>query len=61
MQSPALPFKTLDMSVNKLYLVVVITAYNLPGLIVGYVLSYSNPLTPLLNAKFGWETEAAKN
>ena len=50
--------KNLDMSVNKWFLFIFMTTFNMPGLVLGYAMAYSNPLTTLFNLQFGWVTDA---
>ena len=56
--SPLITSKPLDMSVNKFFLVVFISTFNLPGLVLGYAMAYANPLTECMNLKFGWVTDS---
>ena len=52
--------KNLNMSVNKWFLFIFMTTFNMPGLVLGYAMAYANPLTTCFNLKFGWDTDAEK-
>jgi len=46
----------LDKSTNKLFLTVFLITMNIPGILIGYSMGYSNQVTPCFNVKFNWTT-----